>query len=243
MLRQMCRRGRLLAAIKDSTQEVDSKSPVVAAMQILSPPGSVDTDLANLQQLPPAEGTAFNGSGVVLADSMYELILEYWNNTYSPSYIHKSDLTFDLLNSGVKVLPSRAVQLTHFTHKIRLFSPFKKHHGNSSISFRHPSTGQKDMGFIRSIWTQVLEGQKRTFVFVQPHTDTDPVDAAKMPYLTHPRFKCTVKYTNPRHPKSELIVEPRHIISHVAYLPCPQGTFDIQKAITIFVDSLHRNRD
>ncbi|KAJ7907902.1 hypothetical protein B0H13DRAFT_1617989 [Mycena leptocephala] len=212
-------------------------------MRILSPQTPVNTDLSSLQQLSPADETAFNGSGVILEDSIYELILDYWNRTYSPSYIRTTDLTFELLERGVKVLPTRGVQLTHFTHKIRLFSTFKKHHGNSSISFRHPSTGWKDMGFIRSIWTQVLQGQKRTFVFVQPHTDMKTADDAKTPYLKHPRFACTVKYTEPRQPHPELVVEPRHIISHVAYLPLPKGTFGIQKAITIFVDSLHRNRD
>ncbi|KAJ6611584.1 hypothetical protein B0H10DRAFT_2223872 [Mycena sp. CBHHK59/15] len=32
-------------------------------------------------------------------------------------------------------------------------------------------------------------------------------------------------------------MEPRHIISHIPYFPWPQGTFGIQQAITIFVDS------
>ncbi|KAJ7271760.1 hypothetical protein C8J57DRAFT_1179741 [Mycena rebaudengoi] len=244
MLRQMCRRGRLLATIKDSTQETDSDSPIVAAMRILSPQAPVTTDSSSrIEQLSPADETAFNGSGALLDASIYDRILDYWNHTYSPSYIRATDFTFELLERGVKVLPTRGVPLAHFTHKIRLFSPFKKHHGNSSISFRHPSTGRKELGFIRSIWTQVLQGQKRTFVFVQPHTDMKPADAAKTPYLTHPRFECTVKYTEPWQPQPELIIEPRHIISHVAYLPLPKGTFGIQQAITIFVDSLHRNRD
>ncbi|KAJ7833379.1 hypothetical protein B0H13DRAFT_1653827, partial [Mycena leptocephala] len=140
-----------------------------------------------------------------------------------------------------RVLPTRVVELTHFTHKIRLFSTFEKHHGNSSISFRHPSMGRQDMGFIRAIWTQVLRGGERTFVVVQPHAEMTPADAAKMPYLKLSRFECTVKYTKPSRP--QLIVEPKHIISHVAYYPRSKGTFGIRKAITIFVDSLHRNRD
>jgi hypothetical protein len=111
MLRQMCRRGRLLATISDSAQEMDSKSPIVAAMRILSPQTPVNTDLSSLQQLSPADETAFNGSGVILKDSIYELILDYWNRTYSPSYICTTDLTFELLERGVKVLPTRGVQL------------------------------------------------------------------------------------------------------------------------------------
>ncbi|KAJ7861679.1 hypothetical protein B0H14DRAFT_2349908, partial [Mycena olivaceomarginata] len=133
--------------------------------------------------------------------------------------------------------------LTNFLHKTRLFSTFKKHHGGSSVSFRHPSTGRKSMGFIESIWTQALQGQTRTFVVVRPHTALSLADAAKTPYPTHPRFACVVGYTEPLQPQPQLIVEPRHIISHVAYYSRPKGTYGVQQAITIFADSLHRGRD
>ncbi|KAJ6535734.1 hypothetical protein B0H19DRAFT_963643 [Mycena capillaripes] len=226
MLRQICRRGRLLASISDSAKKTDSNA-----------------NLQSLQQFSPAEETAFNGSGVVLDAPIYELILGYWNHTYSPPYIRAAELTYDLLDAGVNVFPNREVQLTNFMHKTRLFSTFKKNHGNSSISFCHPLTGQKDMGFIRLIWTQVLQGQHRTFVVVQPHTDLSSTDAAKTPYPTHPRFECTGRYSEPLCPQPQLIVEPRHIISHVAYYQRPKGTYGIKQAITIFVDLLHRNRD
>ncbi|KAJ7088184.1 hypothetical protein C8R44DRAFT_649677 [Mycena epipterygia] len=243
MLRQMCRKGRLLASISDSARTADSKSPVAEAMQILSPRESVGMNSQRPQQFSPAEETAFNGSGPVLEASIYEMIFSYWNRTYSPPYIRAADLTYDLLDAGVSVFPNRAVQLTNFEHKTRGYSTFKKHAGTSSISFRHPSTGRKDMGFIRSICTQVLHGQSRIFVVVQPHTDLSPTDAAKTPYPARPLFACTVKYWKPLQPQAHLIVEPRHIISHVAYNPRPKGTYGIKHEIAVFVDSLHRNRD
>ncbi|KAJ7127457.1 hypothetical protein C8R43DRAFT_1090260 [Mycena crocata] len=216
MLRQMCRRGRLLASISDSVQTTDSKSPVVEAMQILSPRVPVSTDSVTPKHLSPAQETAYNGSGVILDAPTYELILRYWNQTYSPSYIRAAELTYDLLDTDLNVFPSRAVPCRDFTHKTRLFTIFKNHHGGSSISFRHPLTGRKNLGYIELIWTQVLQGQKRTFVVVRPHTALNPADAAKTPYPTHPRFACVIG---------------------------PKGTFGIQQAITLFVDSLHRNRD
>ncbi|KAJ7136745.1 hypothetical protein C8R44DRAFT_728709 [Mycena epipterygia] len=221
MLRQICRRGRLFASISDSAQPADSKSPVAEAMRVLSPRDPLESP----QQLSPAQETAYNGSGVLLDLLMYELILGYWNHTHSPPYIHAAELTYDLLDAGVNVLPTRAVQLTEFKHKTRLFSTFKKHHGGSSVSFRHPLTGQKDFGFIQCIWTQALQGQKQTFVVVQPHTDVSPMDAAKTPYPMRPGFACMVRYSEPIRPQPQLIVEPRHIISHVAYYRRPQGTF------------------
>ncbi|KAJ7111310.1 hypothetical protein C8R44DRAFT_742435 [Mycena epipterygia] len=241
--RKMCRKGRLLASISDSARTADSKSPVAEAMRILSPRESVSMNSQRPQQFSPAEETAFNGSGPVLEASIYEMIFSYWNRTYSPPYIRAADLTYDLLDAGVSVFPNRAVQLTNFEHKTRGYSTFKKHAGTSSISFRHPSTGRKDMGFIRSICTQVLHGQSRIFVVVQPHTDLSPTDAAKTPYPARPLFACTVKYWKPLQPQAHLVVEPRHIISHVAYNPRLKGTYGIKHEIAVFVDSLHRNRD
>ncbi|KAJ7633441.1 hypothetical protein DFH06DRAFT_1140154 [Mycena polygramma] len=233
MLRQMCRRGRLFASISDSARTADSKSPVAEAIM----------DSQRPQTFSPAEETAFNGSGTVLDASTYELIFSYWNCTYSPPYIRAAELTYGLMDAGVSVFPSRAVQRTNFEHKTRNFTTFKKHIGGSSISFRHPSTGRKDLGYIQSIWTQVLQGQSRIFIIVQPHTDLSPTEAAKTPFPRCPGFAVTAKYSRPSQPQALLVVEPRHIISHVPYRMRPKGTYGVKVDFTTFVDSLNRGRD
>ncbi|KAJ7631338.1 hypothetical protein DFH06DRAFT_1005217, partial [Mycena polygramma] len=243
MLRQMCRRGRLFAAISDSASAAESNSPVAEAMGILSNRDPISMDSRRPEQLSPAEETAFNGSGKVLEASVYELIFSYWNRTYSPSYIRPADLTYDLLDAGVNVFPSRAVQLTNFDHKARNYTTFKKHAGTSSISFRHPSTGRKDLGYIQSIWTQALQGQSRIFVIVLPHTDLSPIEAVKSPYPKCPGFAVTAKYSRPSQPQALLVVEPRHIISHVPFRMRRKGTYGIKCDFTLFVDSLNRGRD
>ncbi|KAF7372839.1 hypothetical protein MSAN_00489900 [Mycena sanguinolenta] len=243
MLRQMCRRGRLLAAISDSSKTADSKSPVVEAMRILSPEDQVSATSKTLEQPSPGKETAYNGVGTILDVTIYEMILGYWNRNHSPPYIRAGDLTFDLLDAGVKVLPSRAVQRTDFKHNTRLFGAFGRHQANSSISFYNPFTGGKDFGYIESVWTMALEGQIRTFVVVQPHTAVSPADNAKAPYVACPGFKCFLCYTKPAHPRPGLIVELRHIISHVACFERPAGTYGIEQEITVFNDSVGRNRD
>ncbi|KAJ7677005.1 hypothetical protein DFH06DRAFT_1266270 [Mycena polygramma] len=137
---------------------LDNASP--DAMRILSRRDPMSMDSQHPQTFSPAEETAFNGSGTVLDASTYELIFNYWNCAYSPPYIRAAELTYDLMDAGVSVFPSRAVQRTNFDHKTRNFTTFKQHIGGSSISFRHPSTGRKDLGYIWSIWTQVLQGQR-----------------------------------------------------------------------------------
>ncbi|KAJ7620647.1 hypothetical protein DFH06DRAFT_1010455 [Mycena polygramma] len=242
MLRQICRRGRLLASIRDTARDT-ANSVVGAVMRILSPGKSRSEETAYTTPLTPREEVAHNGSGAVLEPTIYELIFEYWNRAYSPPYIRGKDLTYDLLDTNVNVFPSRAVRKTHFEHKTRLFSTFEKHNGNSSISFRHPSSGHKDTGFIRSIWSVALQGQIRTFVVVEPHVALTAADQAKTPYFKHPEFACIVRYSNPKHPQDPVVIEPHHVIAHLPYYPRPKGTFGIKQKITIFVDSLHRNRD
>lgn len=210
-------------------------------MQILTPDRAVRVN--NNRPLTQAEEIAHNGSGIILAPPIFDLIFGYWNRTHSPTYMRPAELTYDLIDAAVNIFPSRAVQATEFEHKTRLFSTFDKHHGSSSISFRDPSNGRKDTGFIRSIWTVALQGEIHTFVMVQPHTVVSAEDLGKTPYSSHPGFKCMVAYSQPRQPRNIVVVEPRHIISHLAYNPRPKGTFGIKQEITIFVDSLHRNRD
>ncbi|KAJ7259326.1 hypothetical protein C8J57DRAFT_1017846, partial [Mycena rebaudengoi] len=142
----------------------------------------------------------------------------------------------------IPVFPSRAVHLTHFQHKTQLFSTYDRHHGNSSISFLHPSNSRKDIGFIKSVWSLALQGEARTMIIIQPHLALTVEDEARTPYLSRPDLACTVKYTNTASPQVTVVIECRHVISHVAYFPRPPGTYGVKHAITIFVDSLHRNR-
>ncbi|KAJ7165541.1 hypothetical protein C8R43DRAFT_1164869 [Mycena crocata] len=247
MLRQICRRGRLLASIRDTASATNSNSFVAQVMRVLSPrtPASVDADTEVEAQRaePTPDDTAYNGTGIRLGPVTYELIFSYWNQFHAPPYIHAHDLTYNLLENEINVFPTWGVQLVHFEHKTRLFSTFDKHHGNSSISFLHPSTGRKDIGFIQAIWSLSLQGEIHTFVAVQPHIALSAEDEVHTPYISHPKFECSVKYYKPSHLPPAVIIETRHVVSHVAYYPPPEGTFGIEKTIAIFVDSLHRQRD
>ncbi|KAJ7188522.1 hypothetical protein C8R46DRAFT_1023851 [Mycena filopes] len=214
MLRQICRRGRLLATIKDTAKSA-SESLVVKAMQALSP--RVRTVSSVVERSAPGEETIFNGSGPVMDNATYELIFRYWNRTYSPPYIRAANLRIDQAD--------------------------RKHDGNSSISFRHPFTGRKELGFIQSAWAQILQGEKRTFLVVQPHTFLTPTDSEKTPYHTHPQFTCTVGYTAPSRPQAQVLIEPKHIIFHVPYVQRPKGTYEIRHEITLFVDAAQRGRE
>ncbi|KAJ7136300.1 hypothetical protein C8R43DRAFT_955776 [Mycena crocata] len=197
MLRQICRRGRLLASIRDSASTAKANSVVAQVMNILSPQNSAGETAQHTDELAPAD-VDHNGPGVLLDQAIYEQILGYWNQFQAPPYIRATDLTWDLIDTDANVFPTRAVCLGHFEYKTRLYSVFNKHHGNSSISFLRPSTSRKEMGFIQAIWTMSLQGEIHTFIVVQPHVALSAADEARTPYLSHPKFRCTVKYSKPR---------------------------------------------
>ncbi|KAK7065031.1 hypothetical protein R3P38DRAFT_3420421, partial [Favolaschia claudopus] len=241
MLRQMCRRGRLLASMHDSIQTGDAASSTVKAMRILYDP--VSTSDGSPEHLSPIHESAHNSSGSILEEATYSMLLDYWNQTYSPPYVHRAQFAFELMDMGINVFPTRAVEHTNFSHKTRPFSIFAKHAGGSSISFRHPATGRKDFGYIQEIWTQALQGECRTYLIIQPHTRLSSSDEAKTPLRTHQRFKSFARYTNPQHARPQLVIELRHIIAHVPFHRRPKGTYGIKHAITLFVDSLEKGRD
>ncbi|KAJ7714775.1 hypothetical protein B0H14DRAFT_3634444 [Mycena olivaceomarginata] len=243
MLRQMCRRGRLLASISDTVQTTDPESLVGKAMRILSPRVPVSADSVNPTQLSPAQETAHNGSGVVLDGSTYELILRYWNQAHSPPYVRATDLTYDLLDAGVGVFPTRAVPLTNFLHKTRLFSTFKNTMAVAPFLSVIPRRDGRAWDSLNPYGRRPYRDRRGHSLSSGPTLALSLADAAKTPYPTHPRFACVVGYTEPLQPQPQLIVEPRHIISHVAYYSRPKGTYGVQQAITIFADSLHRGRD
>ncbi|KAK7017793.1 hypothetical protein R3P38DRAFT_3560386 [Favolaschia claudopus] len=174
-------------------QTGDAASSTVKAMHILYDP--VSTSDGSPEHLSPIQESAHNKSGSILEEATYSMLLDYWNQTYSPPYIHKAQFAFELMDTGINVFPTRAVEHTNFSHKTRPFSIFTKHAGSSSISFRHPATGRKDFGYIQKIWTQALQGECRTYLIIQPHSKLSSGDEAKTPLPSHRRFKSFARFS------------------------------------------------
>jgi hypothetical protein len=92
------------------------------------------------------------------------------------------------------------------------------------------------------VWSQVLEGKKRTFIEVAPHTPLSASDATRSPYLSWTSFLGTVVYSQPFPPRQQVVIQPSQIRGHVAYYNQPPGTFGINVGVYILIDSLHHNR-
>nr|GAT42542.1 predicted protein [Mycena chlorophos] len=259
MLRQICRRGRLLAYLKDNA---NATSLLGKISRILVPTTSAAATTE--QPIAPQESQAsrsytsllgkqgisllhrISGSGPVEPPAIiFDLIFEYWNRRSAPQYIRADNLLYNQLGAKdrPRVFPNRFAPSSHLNHNTRVFATSDYHEGNSSIFYIDPSTHKSRLGFIRSMWKIELEKVVRHFLVVEPHAMVSPQDWKATPYARYPGFGCSVAYTHPGVTMPLVVLEPNHVRSHVAFYRRPSGTYGLGKAITVFVNNLHRNRE
>lgn len=234
MLRQICRRGRLSGITQDY---MCSNTLFGEALKILFP--DAVPDLAPIQYS-DMETARSNSKGVVLTPEIYNEILKLVNSeprTLLFRHYHNLPHPPDAL-----ILPPLAISIQKIEHNGRGYTTFLSHPGNSSISY-NCSNGDIDMGFITSIWSQVLQGTKRIFVVIAPHTFLSAHDAVHSPYSSQTGFLGTVVYSRPPQARSQVLIPQKQIRGHVAYYNRPPGTFGIKLGVRVLIDSLHRNRN
>jgi hypothetical protein len=110
MLRQICRRGRLLSAMSDSSNQY-----VGSILKDIEDTKSDDSNTSSsqhtLRQIPPG---------------VYNTLLAYLN-AKSPALRDYCNLPHPM---GASILPPTATSLTYFKHNTRDFSVYNAHPGN-----------------------------------------------------------------------------------------------------------------
>lgn len=235
MLRQICRRGRLSAITQD---HIHSNNLFGEALKILFP-DAVVPDPAPIQY-GDMETARYNSKGVMLTPEIYNEILRLINSESQTLFFrHHHNLPHP---PDALVLPPLAISIRKVEHNGRGYTAFSSHPGNSSISY-HCSNGNIDTGFITSMWSQVLQGTKRIFIVVAPHTFLSAHDALRSPYSSRTGLLGTVVYSQPTQARSYVLIQQNQIRGHVAYYDRPPGTFGINEGVRILIDSLNRNRN
>lgn len=221
MLRQICRRSRLMAFMRDSSFSM------INAFKTLT------------QDVIPSKGTESTSNDMLPLD-VYDDIRSLLNSE-SPSIPFRHFKDFPHPDSA-HVLPRQATSVQHIKIKGRAYSTYKQHHGNSSIGYCFAAGGeiQTCAGFIDAIWRQTLDGATRTFLVISPHQFLSVEDSQRNPYQRRNGFQVDIAYTNPSN--AHCVVGPNQVIGHIAYYQRPPGTFGIMSGITILIDSLYRNR-
>jgi hypothetical protein len=95
----------------------------------------------------------------------------------------------------------------------------------------HTDDGKTGTGLIDTVWSLTVDGSKWTFVVINPHESLSSQDARKSPYHCRPGLLTKLVYTSSS--LDSIIIEPSHIISHIAYRPRPPKTFQISRATAI----------
>jgi hypothetical protein len=157
---------------------------------------------------------------------VYNTLLAYLN-AKAPVFRDYRNLPHPM---GASILPPTAASLTYFKHNARDFSVYNAHPGNSALAFQ-TDDGTTGTGLIDTVWSLTMDGSKRTFVVINPHETLSSQDNRKSPYRHHPGLLTKLVYTSSS--LQSIIIEPSHIISHIAYRPRPSKTFRILRATTI----------
>jgi len=234
MLRQICRRGRLSGITQD---HIHSNTLFGDALKILFPDAISDPTPS---QYGDTEMAWHNSKGVRLAPEIYDEILKLVNSESQTLFFrHYHNLPHP---PDALVLPPLATSIRKIEHNGWEYTAFSSHPGNSSISY-HCSNGDIDTGFIASIWSQVLQGTKRIFIVVLPHTFLSAHDLVHSPYSSRTGLLGTVVYSRPTQARSQILIQQNQIRGHIAFYDRPPGTFGIKVGVRVLIDSLHRNRN
>lgn len=229
MLRTIVRRQRFHAYCQSTGQPGNTR--LSSILQTLIPP--VVATPTHTQPIPDEIERLYKTCGDLVPPEIYNALLTYINaNTMEPFH-HCADLP----HTNSRVLPQIAIKHKWFTHRTRLFGSHSLNPGNSCISFGTSSgTGSGD---IIGIWSHFLDGTMRDFLAISPHSPLSDEDSARNPYKLFTGFQCTVVYKQPIN--QVVIIEPIHLISHLAQLVRPPGTFGMSRSILILNHSLNRN--
>ncbi|KAL1692493.1 hypothetical protein GGG16DRAFT_51271 [Schizophyllum commune] len=144
-------------------------------------------------------------------------------------------------SKGVQVLIPYVKQIHDTKRGDHTFSRRGSHIGNSEIRFRHPHTGLPDTGNIDNIWTTALDGTLSTFIVVRPHQSLSAVEEAKAPYLHCSGFRARIVDADNAATKL-VILELRHIVTHLTTLARPTGTYGIHRPTLVVCWGLDRKR-
>jgi len=226
MLMQICWRGRLNGLIHDTVLSGNSLS----------------TPLGNLMPtaVPSSDHAKHISHGECIPSTMYNLVLTYMNTVHSGDpFRHFKQIPHPV---NACVLSPFAVRVNHLEHNKRNFSTHALHAGNRSIGYRGMD-GYLALGFIQSMWELCVDQVKRTLIIVLPHEHLSLHDQPCNPYLSYPGLQCTLVYSRSLPDTQCVVIEPAHIISHIAYYKRPPGTFAIKEATLVLMESLYRNRD
>lgn len=225
MLRQMSRRAHINATLESDAKEL---------ADILEPVDHSVNETPAL--LNPTEVANILAKGSNLQDIEYNALLQYLQNTGHP-YRSCVDLPHP---PNALVLPPQAQYPMQVNRGECTFSCERSHKGNSAIQYYNPITQTHGTGFIQNIWMLPLDGSKCIFIVVRPHEPLSAQETAQAPFIHYPGFLVQIFDLQPS--ANLVIIELKHIITHLTTLKRPAGTYGINRETLVVCQALNRGR-
>lgn len=231
MLRQFCRRSRLAVAV--GMGQLKGISNDIA--RILCAPflrlASPVSDVAPMNRVEQGE---YNRHGKALDSGTYELLFAFHRTQFVDRLRHRYDET----RPEVEPLPSYAHWPRELTLHKRVFTRLQDHIGSSGIAFH--DAGRLRCGRIRTICAQAIGGAVRTVLFIDVFAELTAEDRRFDPFAVYAYINTRLVYAMAGDPEVRIIL-PDDVVSHVACLTYPAGTFGCQRE-TMAVHCLDRGR-
>lgn len=226
MLLQASRHGQLKSRIRDGAA---GQEMLQALYDILLPPLSP-------KRVTPNDLQRRHAAAPRLTDLHYNLLLQHVNHL-NAAYRRWDNYPHPL---NANIFPPTAISLNVLNHDGRTVATSKSHLGNSSIQFRNPNNHNHMLtGFVSHIWEVLLGNVSRVFLLVDIHDDISPALVRQTPYPSLPNMHIRLVSTKTR---LHGIIEPAHIVSHIALWKRPAGIFSIPEPFYILNESLNRRR-
>jgi len=230
MLKQICRKARLAVKLETSPACQLKDCMGVSLSETLIPKAAAESSVSAGAFV---TGKAAKAGHELVPENDYRAILFYLMMRGEQHHRHdEQGLLF-----GSHVLSPTAVPLTHIRQHGRRFATQHVHEGNSMVWARLPAGGWF-IGCIQRLWlvpASVAE-RERNFISIMP---LDIVPQEISPYTQVPGLGCQLVYD--RISAARVVIEPADLISHLAVLRRPNGTFGI-KAPLMIVYSLNDGR-
>jgi hypothetical protein len=236
MLRQMARNCQLLAYLDNSA----SSSLEMSTFRDILDPGNI-TKRSLIQPIGDSEqATYLYDKGTTIDRPKYNMILEYLNSTGHHGQYHSNQTSH--LHENALVLPPLAKQCTEFHENGRTYSCYSSHEGNSLVQFYDRQISAYRTGVIKNIFEIPLQGYLQKFILVSPHCDLPQSELKDTPYdpTLYPRFMSKIVEVNLL--EEIIVVEPKHIITHLTTYKTEGSIFGISRPIRLVCWALNRER-
>jgi hypothetical protein len=171
----------------------------------------------------------------------YAMLIQYLNST---GHDYHSVYSVTSSTDCANVLPRCAQMPPQFKHDTRTYSINLSHNGNSQIRFYIPggTAESKATGYIEKIFKLPLAGFMRTFLQVRHHQPLGADELQYSPYTYEPCTYLKTKLVSPKASNQIQIIEPQHIICHLAVYKLQQGTYTLNKPALVVNWALNRKR-